>query len=174
MDETPKEPEAIPPAASTEPDWGPPNTHYPPPGQEPPAGSVPPGSVPPGYGQQGYPPPGQYPPPGYAPPAGLSTNTAAALCYLTFIPAVVFLVLEPYKRESFIRFHAWQCIVLTLVDMAGDFIFWHHGFFNHFVLGLLHLLLFIFWIISIIKASQGERYHVPIVGNLAESLAAKM
>ena len=174
MDETPKAPEPVPPAASNEPDWGPPNTHYPPPGQQQQQGSAYPGAVPSGDPPSGYPPPGQYPPPGYVPPASLSTNTAAALSYITFIPAVIFLALEPYNRESFIRFHAWQCIVLTLVDVAGSVIFRHMGFFGFMVRALLGLLLFIFWLVSIIKASQGERYHVPIVGDLAETLAAKV
>jgi uncharacterized membrane protein len=165
MDETPKEP--IPPAASNEPDWGPPNTHYSPTEQQQ-------QTVPPGYVAPGYPPPNPYPPPGYVPPAGISTNNAAALSYITFIPAVIFLALEPYNRESFISFHACQCIVLTLVDIAGSIIFRHMGFFGFMVRVLLGLLLFIFWLISIIKASQGERYHVPIVGELAETLAARI
>ncbi len=160
MDETPNDPQQVPPAASSEPAWGPPNPNYPPPGQYPSSGQ--------------YPPAGQYPPPGYVPQAGLSTNAAAALSYVTFIPAVIFLALEPYSRESFIRFHAWQCIVLTLVDIVGNVLFRHMGFFGFLVRSLLGLLLFIFWLIAIIKASQGERYHVPIVGDLAETLSAKM
>ena len=176
MDEIPKGPEPIPPAASNEPDWGPPNTHYPPPNQYSPPGSVPSGSVPPGYVPPGYVPPGYVPPGQYPPPpaAGISTNAAAALSYVTFIPAVVFLALEPYSRDSFIRFHAWQCIVLTLVDLAGNVVFHHMGFFGFMVRGLLGLLLFVFWLIAIIKASQGERYHVPLVGDLAETLAARV
>jgi len=161
MDETPNGPEQVPPATSSnEPAWGPPNPNYPPPTEQ---------NPPPGYV-----PPGQYPPPGYAQPAGLSTNTAAALAYITFIPAVIFLVLEPYKRDTFIRFHAWQCIVLTLVDIAGGVVFGFMGTIGLMVRALLGLLLFIFWLIAIIKASKGERYHVPIVGDLAENLAARV
>ena len=107
-------------------------------------------------------------------PAGLSTNTAAALAYITFIPAVIFLVMEPYKRDPFIRFHAWQCIVLMLVDIAGSIVFGFMGVIGLMVRGLLGLLLFVFWLIAIIKASKGERYHVPIVGDLAETLAARV
>lgn len=159
MDETPNGPERVPPAASNDPAWGPPNPNYPPQGGQ----YMPPGSVPPGYV-----------PPGYVQSAGLSTNAAATLAYITFIPAVIFLLIEPYKRDSFIRFHAWQCISLTLVDVAGDLVFGFMGRIGETVRGLLGLLLFVFWLISIIKASQGQRYHVPIVGDLAESFAANI
>ena len=159
MDETPNRPEEHPPGASNDPAWGPPNPNYPPPGQHPP----------PGYAQ-----PGQYPRSGYASPAGLSTHMAAALAYITFIPAVIFLVIEPYRRDSFIRFHAWQCILLTLVDVAGDIVFGFMGVTGQAVRALLGLLLFVFWLIAIIKASKGERFHIPIVGDLAETIATKV
>jgi uncharacterized membrane protein len=159
MNDTPNGPEQVPNAAPNDPAWGPPNPNYPPP-----AGQYPPGYV----------PPAQYPPQGYAQRAGLSTNTAAALAYITFIPAVIFLVIEPYKRDTYIRFHAWQCIVLTLVDIAGGVVFGFMGTIGLMVRSVLGLLLFVFWLIAIIRASKGERYHVPIVGDLAETLAAKV
>lgn len=154
MDETPNGREQVPPAGSNEPAWGPPNPNYPP-------------------------PTGHYMPPGYVPPgsrqsAGLSTNAAATLAYVTFIPAVILLLIEPYKRDNFVRFHACQCIVLTLVDVAGDMVFGFMGSIGLMVRGLLGLVLFVFWLIAIIKASQGERYHVPLVGDLAESFAANV
>ena len=159
MDETPNGPERVPPAASNEPAWGPPNPNYPPPMEH----YMPPGSVPPGYV-----------PPDATRSAGLSTNAAATLAYVTFIPAVILLLIEPYKRDNFVRFHACQCIVLTLVDIAGDLVFGFMGRIGEAVRGLLGLLLFVFWLIAIIKASQGERYHVPLVGDLAESFAANV
>ena len=39
---------------------------------------------------------------------------------------------------------------------------------------LFHLALFIFWLIAIVKAGQGERYHIPGVGDLAENLASSV
>src|ERR1700679_2243912 len=45
--------------------------------------------------------------------SGLSENSAGGLAYLTFIPAIIFLVMEPYNRNPFIKFHAWQSILLT-------------------------------------------------------------
>jgi uncharacterized membrane protein len=137
----------------------------------------PPGPPPPGYSG------GQYPPPGPPAPAGqgLSSNAAAAISYITFIPAVIFLVMAPYNRDRFVRFHAWQCIALTVVWVAVAIIFSVLGFAGlHFVFGLwtltfllIRLVLFVFWLIAIIKASQGQWYKIPIVGDLAESFAGR-
>src|SRR5580698_4818637 len=41
---------------------------------------------------------------------GLAPNVAGALAYVTIIPAILFLVLEPYNKDRFIRFHAFQCL----------------------------------------------------------------
>ena len=155
-------------------------------GQYPPP--PPPGSY--GTGPGGYPPPGQPPygqPPYGGPPVppppqgeGLPPNTAAALAYLTFIPAIIFLILDPYKRSSFVRFHAWQCIVLTCVWVLIQVIFRVIGVLPlSWVLLLpmrvvVGLILFIVWLIAIIKASKGERYHIPVIGGLAENFAGQV
>jgi uncharacterized membrane protein len=47
------------------------------------------------------------------PQAGLNDNAAGAFAYFTFIPAVIFLLVAPYNQKPFIRFHAWQSILLT-------------------------------------------------------------
>jgi len=152
--------------------------HNPPPppgygaGQQPP-----PGYVPPGYGPQGYGPPG-YPPP-YGVQAGLSPTAAAAISYLTFIPAIVMLVIEPYKRDNYVRFHAWQCIVLSGVSIVGGEVLKMLGHMGMWwmmagIHAMFHIILFIFWLIAIIKASQGERYGIPIVGEIAENLTASV
>src|SRR5579863_2588107 len=45
---------------------------------------------------------------------GLSDNVAGMLAYFTIVPAIIFLVLEPYNRSRFIRFHAFQCIFFAV------------------------------------------------------------
>ena len=46
--------------------------------------------------------------------AGLTDNVAGALAYVTIIPAIVFLVLEPFNRKRFVRFHAFQSIFFMI------------------------------------------------------------
>src|ERR1035441_4827570 len=49
------------------------------------------------------PPAGAAPPPAEA-SSGLSTNSAAALAYVTIIPAIIFLIVDPYKKIPLVRF----------------------------------------------------------------------
>lgn len=150
------------------PNYGASGTGYPPP-PPPPYGA-------PGYGGPGGP---SYPPPPPPPPGqGISSTAAAAISYLTFIPAVIFLVLEPYNRDRFIRFHAWQCIALTVVWIVIGIIFRVLGFVGlHLLWWVIHsfimLALFVFWLIALVKASQGQWYRIPIVGDLADSFIGK-
>jgi len=44
---------------------------------------------------------------------GLSDNAASGLAYLTFIPAIIFLVVAPYNTNPKIKFHSWQSIFLN-------------------------------------------------------------
>jgi uncharacterized membrane protein len=111
---------------------------------------------------------------------GMTDNVAGMLAYVTIIPAIIFLVMEPYNRNRFIRFHAWQCLFF-----AGA-LFVLHAALSIFtfvpVLALitvpLHVLVslggFIFWIIVLIKANQGEMYKLPVIGDLAEKQANAM
>jgi len=111
---------------------------------------------------------------------GLTDNVAGMLAYMTIIPAIIFLVMEPYNRNRFIRFHAWQCLFF-----AGA-LFVLHAALSIFtfvpLLALmtvpLHVLVslggFIFWIIVLIKANQGEMYKLPVIGDLAEKQANAM
>jgi uncharacterized membrane protein len=110
------------------------------------------------------------PPPAVAAESGLSDNAAGALAYITIIPAILFLVLEPYNKRPFVRFHAFQCIGLAVcafalgVVMIIPILGWIVG-----IVG--DLMLFVCWIMCIVKASKGERWKVPIIGNYVENLA---
>jgi uncharacterized membrane protein len=116
----------------------------------------------------------QIPPPAAA--AGLSENSAAAISYLTFIPAIIFLVTEPYNKSAFTRFHAVQSIGLSIALFAWIII----GMVMIFIpiLGFLIALLgdlafLVVWIITIMKASKGEWFKLPIIGGFALAQAQK-
>jgi uncharacterized membrane protein len=113
---------------------------------------------------------------------GISDNIAGALAYVTIIPAIIFLLVEPFKRNRFIRFHAFQCIFLVLVGLVLGIVL-RLGFAILLlvpVLGQLMVLLIsmiisigclILWIVLIVKALQGEMFKVPFIGDLAEKQA---
>jgi uncharacterized membrane protein len=117
--------------------------------------------------------------PSRASQSGLSENAAGGLAYITVIPAIVFLLVEPYNRSSYIRFHSWQCIFLAIAWFVIDFaiaifgrvfsymgLFWFYGLYP-----LVSLLMLILWIMVLIKAFNGERFKLPIIGDLAEKQA---
>src|SRR5260370_31019811 len=52
---------------------------------------------------------------GIASSAGLDSNLAGALSYaLGLITGILFLVLEPYKKDRFVRFHAMQSVLFSV------------------------------------------------------------
>lgn len=112
--------------------------------------------------------------------SGLTDNVAGMLAYITFIPAIIFLAMEPYNRSRFVRFHSFQCIfawiaafVLSVAISAVAAIP---------VLGLVMIpvsLVFSFgciglWILLLIKANQGQMFKLPVIGDMAEKQANAM
>lgn len=110
--------------------------------------------------------------------AGLTDNVAGMLAYVTIIPAIVFLVLEPYNKKRFIRFHAFQCIFLAIALTAlaiAMSILWHIPFLGWAIYFLLWPLIglgeLILWIILLLKAYQGQMFKLPVIGDMAEKQA---
>jgi len=122
-------------------------------------------------------PPPPIPP---APPAsqsGLSDSAASGLAYITFIPAIIFLATDPYKQSANVRFHSWQSIFLTIAYVAiriGLIILGHLPFIGLLLIPvslLIGLGFFILWLIVMIKAFNGQRFKIPVVGDFAEKQA---
>ena len=86
---------------------------------------------------------------------GLSDNAASGLAYITFIPAIVFLVTAPYNQNKTIRFHSWQSIFFTVACIAIDValsVLFHLPFFGFMALllwPLVGLAFFIVWILLV-------------------------
>lgn len=104
------------------------------------------------------------------PQTGLSDNSAGALAYVTVIPAIVFLVAEPYNKNSYIKFHAWQSIFLSIAWFAISVIA-IIPILGWLIFALGSIALMIAWVICLINALQGKRFKLPFIGNLAEKQA---
>ncbi len=108
---------------------------------------------------------------------GLADNVAGALAYFTIIPAIVFLVLEPFNKKRFIRFHAFQCLFFAVawtVLWIGLSIIGHIPFLGWATVllwPLVGLAGFIVWLILVMKAYQGQTWKLPVIGDLAEKQA---
>ena len=101
---------------------------------------------------------------------GLTDNNAAGLAYVTIIPAIIFLVVAPYNQKPLIRFHAWQSIFLNIAWFAISIIA-IIPILGWLIFGVGMLVLFVAWIIVLLKALKGERYKLPFIGDLAEKQA---
>ncbi len=113
---------------------------------------------------------------------GLSDHILGALAYLTFVPAIIFLLVEPFKRNRFIRFHSFQCIflwaaglllgialkliflVLRLIPLLGQLVV----LLTYMILSLGCVILVI---VLLVKAVQGEMFKLPFIGDQAEKQA---
>lgn len=111
--------------------------------------------------------------------SGISDNGAGALAYITIIPAILFLVMPPYNKSPYVRFHAWQCIFLTIAWIALFVVLAIVGriplvgFVIFPLMLLLDLGMFILWLIIVLKALNGNKIVLPIIGPLAEAQAGK-
>jgi uncharacterized membrane protein len=102
---------------------------------------------------------------------GLSETAAGAIAYITIIPAIIFLVLEPYNRSSFVRFHSWQSIFLGVAALAVNLILGIIPIIGWILMFPVGLGLLVLWLVAIVKASKGERFKIPFIGNFAEQQA---
>ena len=103
-----------------------------------------------------------------SPVSGMSPNLAAALSYvLGAITGVLFYLIS---KDKFVRFHAIQSIITSLALWAVSL-----------VLGILpglsalspliSLASFALFIFLIVKAYRGEKFKLPVAGDLAEKNA---
>ncbi|MFZ0417287.1 MAG: zinc-ribbon domain-containing protein [Candidatus Sulfotelmatobacter sp.] len=116
---------------------------------------------------------------------GLPQTVAGALAYCTIVPAIVFLLVEPYSKNRFVRFHSFQCIGLWLAALvfgaalrvAGVLLFFV-PLLGHLVVLLLSMVVslgfFVIWVVMIVKALQGEMLKLPVIGDFAQQQIAEI
>jgi uncharacterized membrane protein len=115
---------------------------------------------------------------------GLQPNIAGALAYLAgIVTGILFLVIDPYKSDSFVRFHAFQSIFFNVAWIA----LWMAWMVLGLVLGAvtkglffllqvpIDLLLmiggFALWAFLMYSAYQGKQTKLPVIGALAAKQA---
>ena len=120
------------------------------------------------------------PPSASAGAPGMTDNVVGMLAYFTFIPALIFILIEPYNKNRFIRFHSFQSLFFNLawwVIWFGIRVFVHIPFFGWLAILIVPLLWiagFIVWLILVIKANQGQMFKLPVIGDMAEKQANAM
>ena len=147
-------------------------------------------------GQQYPGAPGGSQPSSSSPLGGMDPKIAAAISYI-WIVGVIFFILE--KENKFVRFHALQSIlfgvansvimfVLAILAVVLSIAFGIGGAMvggpMESLIGLLvGLIWLLFWLIMLVmfaglifaavKAYQGQKFKLPIIGNIAENMINK-
>jgi uncharacterized membrane protein len=98
---------------------------------------------------------------------------AGALAYLLVLPAILFLLVDPFKRNRFIRFHAWQSILVAVATLLvfGILLATTGRVVMIFAAIIVAIGWFILWLVLLVKALQGELFELPWIGPLAQRLA---
>lgn len=150
-------------------------------------------------GQQNYSAPSSSPPPSNpssSPLGGMDPKIAAAISYI-WIVGLIFYLME--KENKFVRFHAMQSIlfgiansllmvVLVIVATVLTVAFGIGGAMVGGAIGTLvslfvWLIWLLFWVIAMamfvglifaaVKAYQGQKFKLPIIGNMADNIVNK-
>lgn len=129
----------------------------------------------------------------------LSSNVAGSLAYAAGpFTGIAFLFLEPYRRDRYVRFHAWQSIffsfawiafwipwsVFTSTLLAGMTINNPGYYATNSSLPFLVLLItalnrllwfagFCFWAFLFYKGYTGQQFQIPVLGKFASSQAVQ-
>ena len=114
-------------------------------------------------------------------PSRPKDNFIAASAYVTFIPAIFFVLMEPFKRNRFVRFHAFQSIFLagaTILAAIAMRILYSLlaqipviGYLMAWLTSTVVLLGWvILWLVLLVKAFQGEAFRLPWIGTLAKKV----
>lgn len=118
---------------------------------------------------------------------GLDTNVGALLCYLpvcliSLIYSIIVLVTE--KDNKFMRFHAFQSLILSVIYIVimvviqvigtGIALATNSGLLGS-LFGLLSLVFVVGFlaamILGCIKGYQGQKFKFPVIGDMAEKWA---
>ena len=114
----------------------------------------------------------------------MDTNVVGALTYLAgLVTGLLFLVLDPYKSNSFVRFHAFQSIFFNVAWIVSWMIWMiisavltplTAGVFGLIAAPLILIFTiagFGIWIFLMVQAYQQKLFGLPIIGKFAAEQA---
>ena len=99
---------------------------------------------------------------------GLKPNIAGALAYvLGFVSGIIIYLIS---KDKFAKFHALQSIMFSLAVYVVHYMI---GFLpgSYMLQSLVNLASLILFIFLVVKAYKGEKYKLPVIGDVAEKNA---
>jgi uncharacterized membrane protein len=120
---------------------------------------------------------------------GLKPNVAGLLCYVgIWVTGIIFLIIE--KKNTLVRFHAMQSLVsfgiLNIIINIADAVrgwaawtdwrwfFYPQWIIANIVFGVFVAITFVLWIVLMYQTHEGHLVKVPLFGDLALELLAKL
>lgn len=103
---------------------------------------------------------------------GMDENVAALLSILfSPITSIIFFLIE--KDSKFVKFHALQSGILALAFFILSFVLGLIPILGWIILFFLPLVVFVLYVIMLVKAYQGEWFELPFIGKIAMDQANK-
>lgn len=107
----------------------------------------------------------------------MNNNKALIAYILGWFTGVIILIIS--GQDKYTKFHAWQSILFSIsAGIIGWIISGISVLLSWFTFGIVLIipfaywaLIFIIWIMLMIKAYKGEKYKLILIGNLAERLS---
>jgi len=96
----------------------------------------------------------------------VESNIAAALAYLWLV-AILWLVLEPYNKDRFIRFHSFQALAFGVVAIVVQIALGMIPFIGWIIAVPVSLLILLVWVVCLFKAFSKEWFKLPLIGEWA-------
>ena len=116
-------------------------------------------------------------------PLPIPENISGVIAYITIFPAIVFLLLEPFKHNRFVRFHSFQHLLLWAAGVGVGIVAGLVGAILQLIpfmrvlflplAGLIGLAWFFLWLLLVVKAYYHEMFKLPYLGDLAEEWAER-
>ncbi len=88
------------------------------------------------------------------------SKLVAILSYITLIGWVIALILNMQNKTDLGSFHIRQALLLLLSMIVLSWI--------PMIGWLLSIVLFVFWVIGLVYAIQGQQKEIPLIGKLAQ------
>ena len=102
----------------------------------------------------------------------VNNGKAAAVLSYFLVGILWWLLDEKVKKNSFVKFHVKQALVLLIasvaVSVAGWVLIWIPVI-GWIALAVLRVGIFVLWIIGIVKAAQGVKAELPLIGKFAKN-----
>ncbi|MDP0501989.1 MAG: hypothetical protein Q7P63_17990 [Verrucomicrobiota bacterium JB022] len=95
----------------------------------------------------------------------MDSKTLAIISYITIIGWVAALVLDK-EKDPLVRFHLRQSLALIILGFICAFI--------PFLNLILWIVPFVFWIMGLISAIQGQQKPLPLIGEPAQKWFANL